>query len=60
MCRWGVKSLGQEEIRANDNVRRPADGDECFKGIEHAFIVVIFPVMVGDDLSSGCGAYEEW
>lgn len=58
MRRWRVKSLGQEEIRANDNVRRSADGDECLEGIEHAFIVV-FLVTVGDDLSPGRGAYEK-
>ena len=59
MPRRPLRSPTQEEIRANDNIRRAADGNETLVGIEHALIVVIYPIMIANDLPSSRYAHEK-
>ena len=57
--RWHVRNLTQKEMRANDNIRRATDCNKTLLGIEHALIVVIYPVTIANDLPSSCYADEE-
>ena len=68
VCGWHVGITEREEMRANDNIRRPADGDGIFKGFEQALIVIIRPIDPADDLpfagradeNRGAGLMELW
>ena len=57
--RWPVGDLTQEEMRADDNIRRASDCNETVVGFELALMVVIDPVTIANDLPSSCYAHEE-
>ena len=46
-------------MRANDNIRRATECNEALVGIEHALIVVIYPITPANDLPSSCYAHEK-